>query len=81
MNSNESFKQKTVTHLKKAIKNSKHRLLLQQARLSALNMNYMKYMGAPCKNGHEGVRYTASDCCVDCTAFYRDRDKEEVKKC
>lgn len=32
----------------------------------AIAKNYMHYKGKPCKNGHEGIRFTRSGFCVKC---------------
>lgn len=42
------------------------------ARMDALHAGEVKYNGAPCKNGHAGLRYTKSDCCVECMMVRND---------
>jgi hypothetical protein len=36
------------------------------------------YQGAPCKNGHKGVRLRTSGNCVDCLSEWRSRNKEKI---
>lgn len=36
------------------------------------------YIGAPCKNGHKGVRLRTSGNCVDCLDEWRQRNKEKL---
>ena len=78
MDSAKTYKQKVILQLKEAIKNTQYRLLLQRARLSSLHEGHTKYIGAPCKNSHTGIRYTISDCCVDCTPLRRKKEKKDV---
>jgi hypothetical protein len=39
----------------------------------------MKYLGKPCRNGHDGTRYVSTDGCVLCR-LERDRRRDRRKK-
>lgn len=78
MDNTKTYKQKVISQLKEAIENTQYRLLLQRARLSSLHEGHMRYIGSPCRNGHIGIRYTISDCCVECAPHYRQEKKKNV---
>lgn len=44
---------------------------LDEARLKAIETGRLKYQGNPCKHGHNGIRYSSTGGCVDCTVYYR----------
>lgn len=37
-------------------------------RMDAASKGELKYLGNPCKRGHEGWRYTQSGACIECNA-------------
>lgn len=39
-----------------------------EARIAALDAGLLKYQGAKCIQGHDGLRYVHSDSCIHCVA-------------
>jgi hypothetical protein len=53
------------------IEGMEYRLANRKARLHALETGEYRYNGKPCKYGHGGMRYTATDVCVICAKVRR----------
>ena len=53
-------------------------------RMDAARLGQIKYLGTPCKRGHNGWRYTASGGCIQCleasNQAYRDNVKTLLKE-
>lgn len=42
------------------------------AKLAAREAGFQKFLGSPCKRGHDGLRYSKTGHCVSCANFNRD---------
>jgi hypothetical protein len=45
--------------------------VLRDRRIAARNAGQLHYNGVPCRHGHNGGRYVASNACVECAAMAR----------
>jgi len=48
------------------------------SRKEALAAGDARYIGAPCKYGHEGLRYTRNHTCVECNRIYTKQHQQKV---
>lgn len=53
---------------------------LPTSQLDAAAVQSTKYQGEPCARGHDGVRYTTSRGCVQCTKEASEARAERVRK-
>lgn len=51
---------------------------MTEERRAAAARGERKYIGKPCKHGHEGLRYTRNDNCVECVEVRRAVWKKAV---
>lgn len=49
------------------------------AKQAARAAGKIKFMGSPCVNGHDGIRYTSTGQCVNCIQHYRELKKEKAQ--
>jgi hypothetical protein len=55
------------------------RMQYKTSRKEALAAGDTIYIGAPCKRGHKGLRYTSASSCITCIRIYDEANKEKRK--
>jgi hypothetical protein len=53
---------------------------LNEARRKAILRGEKTYLGEPCSKGHNGLRYTSSKSCVECTQEWKTNNPEKHKE-